>query len=76
MTHPTYDKSDPKAGQPTKVVPAFDPILKYSKEFEAVWAAIKRWDLQRTDGAGYAAANGDDVRTILNALGLSDTAKE
>lgn len=39
-----------------------------SPEFEAVWQAIKGWDLQREAGLGYAGATGTDVMTILNAL--------
>lgn len=39
-----------------------------SKEFEAIWKAIKGWDLQRKDGEGYAGATGTDVMTILKAL--------
>ena len=34
---------------------------------DAVWEAIKGWDLERTQGDGYAGATGDDVLTILNA---------
>ncbi len=36
--------------------------------FEAIWQAIKGWDLQRKPGAGYAGANGNDVATILDAI--------
>lgn len=39
-----------------------------SPEFQAVWSAIKGWDIQRSPDRGYAGANGDDVMTILNAL--------
>ena len=39
-----------------------------SPEFNAVWEAIKKWDIQRTEGAGYAHATGTDVMIILNAL--------
>jgi len=37
-------------------------------EFNAVWEAIKKWDIQRTEGEGYAHATGTDVMIILNAL--------
>ena len=37
--------------------------------FNAVWDAIKDWDIQRLPGDGYAGATGDDVCTILEALG-------
>lgn len=39
-----------------------------SPEFEAVWQAIKGWDIQRKNGDGYAHATGNDVRHILDAL--------
>ena len=37
-------------------------------EFNAVWNAIKRWDLERWHGDGYHGATGTDVVTILDAL--------
>lgn len=40
----------------------------HDERFLAVWNAIKGWDIQRTPGAGYAGATGDDVCTILEAL--------
>ncbi len=39
-----------------------------SKEFNAVWKAIKGWDIERKPGDGYAGATGTDVMTILEAL--------
>jgi len=39
-----------------------------SPEFNAVWEAIKGWDLERERGEGYAGATGTDVMIILNAL--------
>lgn len=36
--------------------------------FEAVWQAIKHWDIQRYPGAGYAGASGNDVMAILSQL--------
>lgn len=39
-------------------------------QFNAVWEAIKGWDLERTPNAGYADATGNDVMHILIALGL------
>ena len=39
-----------------------------SPEFNAIWEAIKKWDIQRTEGEGYAHATGTDVMIILNAL--------
>ena len=41
--------------------------------FNAVWDAIKGWDLEREQGAGYAGATGTDVMTILNAVRPSIT---
>jgi hypothetical protein len=44
-----------------------------SSEFNAVWDAIKKWDLDRGDistsnRCNYHGATGTDVMTILNAL--------
>ena len=39
-----------------------------SPEFNAIWEAIKKWDIQRVYGEGYAGATGTDVMIILNAL--------
>ena len=39
-----------------------------SPVFEAVWQAIKEWDIQREQGRGYAGATGTDVMTILEAI--------
>lgn len=36
--------------------------------FDAIWNAIKAWDLQRKPGRGYAHATGDDVQTIVDAV--------
>lgn len=36
--------------------------------FEAIWQAIRRWDLERERGRGYAGATGTDVKTILRAI--------
>ena len=47
-----------------------EPTIKdlKSKEFNAVWKAIKGWDIERKPGDGYARATGTDVMTILEAL--------
>lgn len=37
-------------------------------EFNAIWQAIKGWDIERNPGAGYAGATGTDVMSILTAL--------
>jgi hypothetical protein len=39
-----------------------------SLEFNAVWEAIKKWDIERVEGEGYAHATGTDVMIILNAI--------
>jgi hypothetical protein len=38
-------------------------------EFNAVWNAIKGWDIERYPGDGYHGCTGTDVITILDALG-------
>jgi len=50
--------------------PAFDdrPVHTDDPRFEPIWQAIKRWDIQRNPGAGYAGATGTDVQIILDAL--------
>jgi len=45
-------------------------VQPHNERFNAVWKAIKKWDIQRTPGEGYAGATGDDVCTILEALDL------
>jgi len=39
-----------------------------SPEFNAIWNAIKKWDIERSPNDGYADATGTDVMIILNAL--------
>jgi hypothetical protein len=39
-----------------------------SPRFNAIWNAIKAWDIQRQSGEGYARATGADVCTILDAV--------
>ena len=36
--------------------------------FEAIWQAIKRWDIEREYGQGRAGATGTDVKIIMNAI--------
>ena len=43
-------------------------VQEHNARFNAVWEAIKGWDLQRFPNTGYAGATGDDVCTILEAL--------
>lgn len=37
-------------------------------EFEAIWQAIKGWDMRRTPNDLYSGPTGNDVMHILNAL--------
>ena len=39
--------------------------------FEAIWQAIKRWDVSRGGGALYSGATGSDVMHILQAVRVS-----
>ena len=39
-----------------------------SPEFNAIWDAIKGWDVSRYNNGLYAGANGSDVMHILAAL--------
>jgi hypothetical protein len=62
MTHPEY--------------PYPTPEMLESPEFEAVWQAIKKWDIcrdptfyiERGERTLYHGATGSDVRHILDAL--------
>jgi len=36
--------------------------------FEAIWQAIKKWDISRDGRPSYAGATGTDVKTILNVI--------
>lgn len=45
-----------------------------SPEFEAVWQAIKSWDVNVPEFyEGYCGATGSHVAVILNALGIDGT---
>jgi hypothetical protein len=55
---------------PTSTEPTCQDLI--SPRFNAVWNAIKGWDIQRKDGEGYAGATGTDVMTILNSLAKTD----
>lgn len=41
-------------------------------QYDAVWEAIKGWDIERKPGAGYAHATGSDVTIILEAIWKAD----
>jgi hypothetical protein len=43
-------------------------------QYDAVWEAIKDWDIERKPGDGYAHATGTDVTIILEALWKADAA--
>lgn len=58
---PLMPPPEPRQADPTPQDLA-DPL------FEAVWTAIKAWDIQRTPGRGYAGATGTDVMTILTVV--------
>ena len=47
-----------------------------SPEFNAVWKAIKKWDIKREEGLGYAHATGTDVMIILSALEMLNKKEE
>jgi hypothetical protein len=53
-----------KASYPTEYVVSLhgDPV------WEAIWSVIKRWDLERERGYGYAGATGDDATRIYEAV--------
>ena len=36
--------------------------------FQAIWTAIKGWDIERSWGAGRAGATGTDVMAIIEAI--------
>ncbi len=40
--------------------------------FNAIWSAIKGWDIERLPGEGYANANGTDVMAIIDSLKEAD----
>ena len=44
-------------------------VQEHDERFNAVWEAIKKWDISRDpQWSGYAGATGDDVCTILEAI--------
>lgn len=48
-----------------------------SPRFEAIWQAIKGWDISRDGGStGYSSPTGNDVMHILNAIRPMSTARE
>jgi hypothetical protein len=49
---------------PTPEMLAGDPL------FDAIWGAIKGWDISRFSNGQYAGASGNDVRRIYDAVKL------
>jgi hypothetical protein len=57
------------AGEIMKGMPAPDKKMLESPEFNAVWDAIKEWDINVPSAyEGYMGANGNHVRAILEGL--------
>ena len=44
------------------------PEMIDTPEFEAVWQAMKGWDIETQHGDGYCGTTGNHVRAILDAL--------
>lgn len=56
---------------PTPEMLSGDPL------FDAIWHAIKGWDISRDGGpSGYAGANGSDVRHIYDAVKAAERAEK
>jgi len=66
--------------EPENLIPWPDPTpeMLESPEFEAVWGAIKTWDIEvpGTSPPGYSGATGNHVRAILDALGKVNDGRE
>lgn len=43
-------------------------MLSGDRLFDAIWSAIKGWDIQRVHGSGYSGASGNDARHIYDAV--------
>ncbi len=62
------------SGEPLPVKPQAEPRTGNQPAWgddplgDAIWEAIKRWDLEREPGAGYAGSTGTDVLTIIAAV--------
>lgn len=66
---------DPPDDDARRVLRDPTPAELESPQFNAVWQAIKGWDLQRESGLGYSGATGTDVCTILDALARASSAQ-
>lgn len=69
----TIRSAGPTIGEQRTVLPASYPdptpaMLDGDRLFDAIWDAIKGWDLQRGPYAGYAGATGNDARRIYEAV--------
>lgn len=60
--------SETVPGHADLVYPGPTPEMLTSPQFEAVWQAIKGWDISRHNDGLYAGPTGNDVRHILDAL--------
>lgn len=67
-----YRKSDNDPAlikQPRRLWPIPSKEMRETPEFSAVWACIKKWDINVPDVyTGYSAATNQHVRAILDAL--------
>ena len=61
IIEPEVTASDLEYPDPTSA-DLHDPL------FDVIWNAIKKWDIQRRVGDGYAVATGNDVMHILSAI--------
>jgi hypothetical protein len=50
--------------------PEYQPTEKdlESPAFNAIWNAIKKWDIQKDEGQGYSNATGTHVMYIIRSL--------
>lgn len=59
-------KKEALLGDPEVTAEADDKSIADLRE--AIWQAIKSWDLERNRGLGYAGATGTDAQIILDAI--------
>jgi hypothetical protein len=67
----TTDTPDSMIERMARTIPWPDPTpeMLADPRFEAVWQAIKSWDINVPDAyGGYCGATGNHVRAILDAL--------
>ena len=74
MTYESQEEHDHFEGAMELSVPQEVTLVDPTEEdlerpvFEAIWQAIKKWDIERDYGLGRAGATGTDVKTILIAI--------